>query len=127
MEKVNTQKFPTALEDKALKIAVYETVEEAAVEAVRQAGEANVMPSSIMVTAQDGYATGDGEVHRALGVTSGKPGTLGEVAESAPVAEEEVTAPEKPVTARKASKAPVTEVAPEVSAESPTAATEATE
>jgi len=53
---------------------IFDTVEEAAEEAVKQAKTANVMPSSVMVSAQNGYATGDGVVHPASGVSSDSKG-----------------------------------------------------
>lgn len=50
---------------------VFATLEEARDEAVRQASESNVAPYTIMVSAEDGYATGDGEIHRLVGMTAG--------------------------------------------------------
>lgn len=68
----NSVKFPERIKRDNVSQKVYETVEEAGVEAVRQAAEANVSPSSVMVTAKNGYATGDGVLHSAKGITASK-------------------------------------------------------
>lgn len=70
MEKKNTVKFPEKIKKDNPPVKIFDTVQEASVEAVRQAAESNVSPSSVMVTAKDGYATGDGAVYAAKGITA---------------------------------------------------------
>jgi len=63
-------KFPEKLPTLTEVPPVIETAEEAIAEAERQLAEANIPPSSIMVTFRDGYVTGDGQVHAASGITA---------------------------------------------------------
>lgn len=64
MEKKDRSK-KVVVEDKYdSRVTIFETVEEAAEEAKRQAAGTSMMPTAIMISARDGYATGDGMIHR---------------------------------------------------------------
>jgi hypothetical protein len=81
---------------------IYDDVDEAVAAAKAEAEGNNVAPSSIMVSMVDGYVTGDGMIHSALGVTAAprKKADADEAVAEEDAAPEEPVEDEKPKTTR---------------------------
>lgn len=66
----NTVKFPEKIKRDSPILSGKKTREEAIAEVTAEAERRNVSPTALMATFDDGYVTGDGEVHSANGVTA---------------------------------------------------------